>query len=192
MAESRPARPAPRRAGDRPRTEGAGGPRGAHIGRAAPRDPPLRATRRGARARRAGVSTLDTAASPELGGAHGDDVLGALRRERLAASLAALFGSADPAIADDLLRLGQWLPVRGGERLFRQGDPGDAMFLLVVGRLVAVREDGAVSRRVVGRIRPGECVGEMGLLATQPRTATVEASRDSVVVRISEDAFRRV
>ncbi len=63
---------------------------------------------------------------------------------------------------------------------------------MVAGRLVALCEDPSGHRRVVGQVRPGESVGEMGLLATQPRTATVQASRDSVVVRISEQAFQQV
>ncbi|ABS27375.1 patatin-like phospholipase family protein [Anaeromyxobacter sp. Fw109-5] len=120
------------------------------------------------------------------------DLLGALRRERLASSLTALFGSEDAALTEGLLRQGQWVTVRGGERLFLQGEPGDSMYIVVGGRLVALREDGAGRRRVVGRIRPGESVGEMGLLAGQARSATVQASRDSVVVRISADAFREV
>ena len=120
------------------------------------------------------------------------DLLGALQRERLASSLAALFGSEDPALTDGLLTLGQWVRIRGGERLFSQGEPGDSLYIVVVGRLVALREDGAGRRSVVGQIRPGESVGEMGLLASQPRSATVQASRDSVVVRISAEAFRHV
>jgi predicted acylesterase/phospholipase RssA/CRP-like cAMP-binding protein len=120
------------------------------------------------------------------------DVLGALRRERLAASLAALLGSADAAVADDLLALGDWVRVAGGERLFREGDPGDSLYLVVAGRLVASCEDRGGRRRVVGQIRPGETVGEMGLLAHQPRSATVHAVRDSVAIRISDAAFQRV
>ena len=134
-----------------------------------------------------------TSANQPLGTPGGrGDLLGTLRRERLASSLAALFGSEDAALTDRLLRLGQWVRVRGGERLFREGEPGDSMYIVVVGRLVALREDGSGKRRVVGQIRPGESVGEMGLLASQPRSATVQASRDSVVVRISEEAFRQV
>ncbi|WP_242344652.1 cyclic nucleotide-binding and patatin-like phospholipase domain-containing protein [Anaeromyxobacter terrae] len=120
------------------------------------------------------------------------DVLGALRRERLAAHLVALFGSADTEIADDLLRLGEWVKVSGGDRLFGQGEPGDSMYIVVAGRLVALCADASGRERVVGQVRPGESVGEMGLLASQPRTATVQAVRDSVVVRISEQAFRQV
>jgi predicted acylesterase/phospholipase RssA/CRP-like cAMP-binding protein len=120
------------------------------------------------------------------------DALAALRRERLAANLVSLFGSADTRIADDLLRLGEWVKVAGGDRLFSQGDPGDSMYVVVAGRLVALCEDAAGHRRVVGQVGPGESVGEMGLLASQPRAATVQASRDSVVVRISERAFEQV
>lgn len=118
--------------------------------------------------------------------------LGALRRERLAANLVALLGADETEIADDLLRLGEWVKVSGGDRLFSQGEPGDSMYLVVAGRLVALREDASGHRRIVGQVRPGESVGEMGLLATQPRAATVQASRDGVVVRISEQAFRQV
>ena len=120
------------------------------------------------------------------------DVLGALRRERLAASVLALLGSADAGVAEDLLALGEWVRVAGGARLFREGDPGDSVYLLVAGRLVASREDHAGRRRVVGQIRPGETAGEMGLLAHQPRSATVHAARDSVAIRISDAAFQRV
>jgi predicted acylesterase/phospholipase RssA/CRP-like cAMP-binding protein len=138
------------------------------------------------------VASLDIGTSATGPPDRSGDALGALRRERLAANLVALFGSDDTEIADDLLRLGEWVKVSGGDRLFRQGEPGDSMYIVVAGRLVALCEDASGNRRIVGRVRPGESVGEMGLLATQPRSATVQASRDSVVVRISEQAFRQV
>jgi NTE family protein len=120
------------------------------------------------------------------------DAVSGLRRDRLAATLVALFGAADTSIADDLLELGEWSRIPGGCRLFCQGDPGDSMYVVVAGRLVAICEDAPGRRRVVGQIRAGECVGEMGLLASQPRTATVQASRDTVVIRISEQALQQV
>jgi predicted acylesterase/phospholipase RssA/CRP-like cAMP-binding protein len=140
----------------------------------------------------AAVDPLDIGISANGSPRRRGDSLDALRRERLSANLVALFGSVDPGLADDLLRLGEWVKVSGGDRLFREGEPGDSMYIVVAGRLVAVCEDAFGRRRVVGQIRPGETVGEMGLLAMQPRTATVQASRDSVVVRISEQAFQQV
>jgi NTE family protein len=117
--------------------------------------------------------------------------LGALRR-RLASSLAAMVGSGSAHLSDDLLRLGEWHKVRAGDRLFRQGGAGDSMYIVVSGRLVVLREDGSTGHRVVGEVWPGESVGEMGLLARQPRSATVEALRDSVVIRLSEEAYRQI
>ncbi len=109
------------------------------------------------------MDSLDIGTSATGSTDRGGDVLDALRRERLAASLVALFGSADTEIADDLLRVGEWMKVSGGDRLFRQGEPGDSMYIVVAGRLVALCEDASGGRRVVGQVRPGESVGEMGL-----------------------------
>jgi predicted acylesterase/phospholipase RssA/CRP-like cAMP-binding protein len=120
-----------------------------------------------------------------------NDSVTLLRRQRLASSLEAVFGTADAAIIDDLLRLGEWVKLFSGDRLFSEGDPGDSVYIVVAGRLRALAED-AGRRRVLGEIRPGESVGEMGLLAGHPRTATVEALRDSLVVRISDKAFQEV
>ena len=120
-----------------------------------------------------------------------NDSVTLLRRQRLESSLQALFGAADAAIIDDLLRLGEWVKVFSGDRLFSQGDPGDSVYIVVAGRFQALTES-AGQRRVLGEIRPGESVGEMGLLAGHPRTATIEALRDGLVVRISDKAFQEV
>ena len=120
-----------------------------------------------------------------------NDSVTLLRRQRLESSLQALFGAADATIIDDLLRLGQWVKVFSGDRLFSEGDPGDSVYIVVAGRFRALVEDAGL-RRVLGEICPGESVGEMGLLAGHPRTATVEALRDGLVVRISDRAFQEV
>ena len=120
-----------------------------------------------------------------------NDSVTLLRRQRLESSLQTLFGTADAAIIDDLLRLGEWVKVFSGDRLFSEGDPGDSVYIVVAGRFRALVEDAGL-RRVLGEICPGESVGEMGLLAGHLRTATVEALRDGLVVRISDKAFQEV
>ena len=45
---------------------------------------------------------------------------------------------------------------------------------------------------LVGRIAAGETVGEMGLIVSQPRTATVRALRDSELAMLSAGTFERV
>ena len=80
----------------------------------------------------------------------------------------------------------------GGEILFREGDPSDALYFLVSGRLQAIVTGPGGSGQVVGEIGRGESVGEMGLFSGEPRRATVSALRDSVLARIELAAFHRI
>jgi predicted acylesterase/phospholipase RssA/CRP-like cAMP-binding protein len=111
------------------------------------------------------------------------DVLACLRRCRLLAFL----GEAELLA---LARAGSWVTARGGSLLIREGEPGDAAFVVASGRLQVVRaiEGNEV---VVGEIGPGELVGEIALVAQRPRTATVRAIRDTELVRISPEGLRR-
>ncbi len=76
----------------------------------------------------------------------------------------------------------------GGEVLFREGDPGDAAFVVLRGRLRAVA--GPVGdERVLSDAIHGETIGEIALLTGSPRSATVHAVRDSTVARLNTTAF---
>ena len=90
-------------------------------------------------------------------------------------------------VADEL----EWIALPGGAELFREADPPDAVYVLVAGCLGAFRGDGD-DLQLIGRIQPGETVGEMALLSGHRRTATVRALRDSEVVRFSLEAFERL
>ena len=73
-----------------------------------------------------------------------------------------------------------------GEVLTSEGDPGDALFAIVVGELDVVKR----SRNAdvpIARLGPGEIVGEMAVLEARPRNATVRAAKDVCVVRIGRD-----
>lgn len=75
-----------------------------------------------------------------------------------------------------------------GEVLIREGEPGDAVYVVVSGRLrVSVqRPEGELAVNEIGR---GEMVGEMALLTDEPRSATVRAVRDTHVLRLSRAHF---
>lgn len=81
--------------------------------------------------------------------------------------------------------------LHGGEWLFRQGDTGDALYFLVRGRLqVWIEPDDAGGQpRLVGDVVPGESVGEVGLLSGEPRSAGIQAIRDSVLIRLDRSNF---
>ncbi len=90
---------------------------------------------------------------------------------------------------------GELTPIHtpGGSVLFEQGDPGDSMYLLLHGRLhVGIRNTETGVDDLLGEILPGEAVGEIGLITGEARTATLSATRDSLLVRIGRDAFDRM
>ena len=109
---------------------------------------------------------------------------------RLASS--PLFKGLDASSLSELASAMQWMRLPGGERLFEQGEESDALYLLLYGRLAAVRVRDDGSTIPVGTVGPGECVGEIGLIGSIPRSARVTALRDSEVLRLPRAAFERL
>jgi len=73
---------------------------------------------------------------------------------------------------------------KAGEVIFRAGDPGGELFVIREGT-VAIEVKGAI----VERLGTSEIFGEMALVEAKPRSATVIAETDCVVVPISEKQF---
>ncbi len=69
-----------------------------------------------------------------------------------------------------------------GQVLFAQGDPGTAMFVVASGQLEV-----QVSGKSVNLIGEREVVGEMAVLDPEPRSATVVALKDSVLLRLTSE-----
>ncbi|MHC4785340.1 MAG: cyclic nucleotide-binding and patatin-like phospholipase domain-containing protein [Planctomycetota bacterium] len=104
-----------------------------------------------------------------------------------------LFRTVDRQVLVELCPSLQWLARRGGEVLFEQGEPGDCVYLVVHGRLRAsVADPRRAQDRIIGEIGRGETVGEMALLASAPRSASVRAIRDTSLIRISREALDRL
>ncbi|WP_407518786.1 patatin-like phospholipase family protein [Methylobacterium oryzisoli] len=82
------------------------------------------------------------------------------------------------------------IAVAGGQVLFRQDDPADALYALVSGTIgIAMRDAVSGEERPVARVRPPETVGEMALLSGEPRSATATVLRDAFLLRLSKAAF---
>ncbi len=76
-----------------------------------------------------------------------------------------------------------------GETVFRAGESSDRAFLVIIGQVSAQLPDGRT--RSLG---PGEMFGEMGLIDSLPRSATIVAEKYTVCASYSEtellDAIR--
>jgi len=85
----------------------------------------------------------------------------------------------------DSARVGCFGP---GDSLISEGDADTDIFLILAGSAVV-----EVHGRPVATRRAGQHVGEMALIdPTQCRSATIKAVEETIVARISEDAFARL
>jgi predicted acylesterase/phospholipase RssA/CRP-like cAMP-binding protein len=103
-----------------------------------------------------------------------------------------LFAGLDEATRLELARQLEPVHVAAGEVIFRQGDAGQGLLLVVSGRLrVSVASDipGDGRERVLYDVGRGAIVGEMALLTERPRAATVSAVRDSDLLLLRVSSF---
>src|SRR4051794_39157816 len=90
----------------------------------------------------------------------------------------------------ELAASAQPVSVRAREWLFRQGDPGDSLYVVLTGRLeILIESPEPKVIRVLGR---GDSVGELALLTESPRSASVRARRDSELLHITREHFARM
>ena len=101
----------------------------------------------------------------------------------------ALFAGLDSDSMDRLSRLAVRRRAGRGEVLFSQGDPGDALFGLISGKVhvTATAADGR--QALLNILEPGETFGEIALLDGMPRTASAIAVDDSDLLVIARTGF---
>jgi signal transduction histidine kinase len=75
-----------------------------------------------------------------------------------------------------------------GEVIMREGDIGDALYMIWAGRVVAFNGD-LESPKILSYNGAGEIIGEMALLENRPRYATVVALGDLRLLKIKRDDF---
>jgi CRP-like cAMP-binding protein len=113
-----------------------------------------------------------------------------LRRSQFATYLARLLGPLATELLDRIEPRIDWVTLRGGEVLFARGDPGDALYVVLAGRLRSVgsaQEERDARADESGR---GQPIGMTSVLTGQPRQASVVAIRDSELARIDRETLR--
>jgi CRP/FNR family cyclic AMP-dependent transcriptional regulator len=78
-----------------------------------------------------------------------------------------------------------------GHVLFRQGDPGDAAYIVIEGE-AEVLVDGLTGPVLIAILGRNALIGETAILCDVPRTATIKARQRLVCLRISKDLFLRL
>lgn len=90
---------------------------------------------------------------------------------------------------------------QGGEVIFRQGEPGDSLFIILEGRVRIEKEvdhspadyssadggHGGGDVVLLARFKTGDFFGEMSLVDIEPRSATARIEASSVLLEVSID-----
>jgi diguanylate cyclase (GGDEF)-like protein len=76
--------------------------------------------------------------------------------------------------------------------VFKEGDAGEDMFILLSGFLSASVSQSDGTHRWLFDIKPGEFFGEMSIIANEPRSATISAKNDSDVMVLQGIDFYRI
>jgi MFS family permease len=135
-----------------------------------------------------GAGALIVALSCVLG-LRGLDGASRRRTEELASRLSVVEGLPVTAgvpqlVLEQLASASELRPLSGGIDVVVEGDPADALYAVVSGRVV-VHQDSVV--RV--HLGPGDSFGERGLLDNAPRNATVTTEMETVVLWIDGDVL---
>lgn len=99
-----------------------------------------------------------------------------------------LFREVEPSRLKLLAFTSERVHFDAGQQLFAQGDPADAAYLILDG-MAAVAIEGPQGPFRLALLGANALVGEMGILAEQPRSATVTAEAATTALRISRTVF---
>jgi CRP-like cAMP-binding protein len=101
-----------------------------------------------------------------------------------------LFGALPAWSLEKLIGRLRLVSLAEGHVLFREGDPGDALYVVVEGALTADAE--RPTPRRLGLFQEGDFFGEIALVSEEPRVATVRALVDAQLLAIDPAAVREL
>jgi HEAT repeat protein len=79
-----------------------------------------------------------------------------------------------------------------GEVVVREGEPGDELFVLLEGEVVACKHHGTPRERVINTMPAGSYFGEMAIFDGAPRTATIVVSKDARLLALDGERLHEL
>lgn len=83
----------------------------------------------------------------------------------------------------------EWVQVSSGQVLYNQGDESDAIYIVLNGRLRAIKDGENNNMKVIGEYGQGDSVGELEVLTESTRPGSLHAIRDTEVAKFPKTLF---
>jgi len=111
----------------------------------------------------------------------------AIKNEEDVVRKAPLFTALDDAAAASLRASMSGVKLSRGQTLFKEGDAGDRLFVVVDGKLKLGTTSNDGRENLLSILGPGDMFGELSLFDPGPRTATATAVVDSKLLALAND-----
>ncbi|MFC3689601.1 Crp/Fnr family transcriptional regulator [Aquipuribacter hungaricus] len=102
---------------------------------------------------------------------------------------APLLAAVDEESATDIIGRMKAVELARGDRLFHEGDPGDALYVIETGKIKLARRAADGRENLLAILGPGEMFGELSLFDPGPRVATAVAVSNARVHSLTRDDF---
>lgn len=102
---------------------------------------------------------------------------------------APLFADMDRDETRNLFESMQTVDLGRGDVLFREGEPGDRLYVIAQGKIKLGRRSTDGRENLLSILGPGEMFGELSLFDPGPRTATASSVSDAVVYELRHEAL---
>src|ERR1051325_179474 len=101
-----------------------------------------------------------------------------------------LFEGIDSNVLDEIAPDVHLLRLETGEVIFREGDPGESLYLVGEGSVKSSKSGRGGEQETLGFVQSGNFFGEMALLDRQPRSAMATAVEPTVLGAVDESTFQ--
>lgn len=99
------------------------------------------------------------------------------------------FENLPPENAFDMFSRMETIPVKAGDVIVKQGEPGDYYYLIQEGKCTVSQKNSAGKVTIVNQLLEGDQFGEEALISDAPRNATIMMLTDGSLMRLAKKDF---
>ncbi|MGI9089065.1 MAG: ATP-binding protein [Chthoniobacterales bacterium] len=103
-----------------------------------------------------------------------------------------LFEGIRPELLEEVAQELRIVRLQEGEVIFREGDPGDSLYLVGTGSVQISKRGRGGAQETLAFIKSGNFFGEMALLDGEPRSAMATAAENTVLGTVNEETFQHI
>ena len=105
---------------------------------------------------------------------------------------APLFSGLDIQSLSSLIPLFEEESFSANEKILREGEFGDSMYVIINGQVAVTKSSDGGKEILITKLGEASYFGEVALIDNQPRSANVNAEKDTTVLRLRKSAFEKL